>query len=531
MFIPDGAGALINFAATTKARNMFYGRYYGNDLGMTSLLPWDPELRRAYNLSLPVFGMAHTPGENAFIAVTERGAAYGEIQAHPAGVITQFNFLHNAFVYNESYFQATNRSGAGVTVLQPQTNEFDVVMHYRFLTGADADYVGMARSYQAYLLEKGLLSDRLDESPQMPIRLEFLGAEKERILFWYRSIPVTTIAQARAMLDQLDLPNTDVVYFGWQRRGANAMYPASLRIDGSLGSVGELRDWADEVAAGGGRFYLYVDPQAALRDVGGYSSRHDLALSITNQNLTGYNRYKVNYYLNIEALSDRLGSLSADMADELNGGLALDGIGSFLYSDFREGELLNREQVIPLYQELVARHGLPTALYLPNDYLFPAMSAYYDAPLTDSGYLYVNEVVPFLQIALAGYVPLFGPALNFASNQRADLLRQADFGLYPAYILTQEPTARFLTTSSSWIFSSSFEQWGQEVRDTYAWLSALLAPVKGEQVVARQSLASGVVAVTYSNGQQIVVNYNTAPYTDGSLFVEAQDAIIREVEP
>ena len=179
MFIPDGCGSLIRFSATTKATNMFYGRYYGSDLGMLGVLPWDPNINRAYKISIPVFGMVHGEKENAFISIVEKGASYGEIQAHPAGIITNFNFLNNTFLYNESYFQATNRSGAGVTTLQKSTNVFDIKIHYRFLTGDESDYVGMARSYQQYLVDKGQLKKVEDPNPDIGIKLEFLGGEKE----------------------------------------------------------------------------------------------------------------------------------------------------------------------------------------------------------------------------------------------------------------------------------------------------------------------------------------------------------------
>ena len=148
MFIPDGSGSLIRFAETTKATNMYYGRYYGADLGMLAEMPYDPTINRPMRISVPVYGMVHGEKENGYIAIVEKGASYGEIQAHPAGIITNFNFIYNMFVYNQSYFQATNRSGAGVTTLQQKTNAFDVKIHYRFLTGEDSDYVGMARSYQ-----------------------------------------------------------------------------------------------------------------------------------------------------------------------------------------------------------------------------------------------------------------------------------------------------------------------------------------------------------------------------------------------
>ncbi len=531
MFIPDGAGTLIRFAAETKARNMFYGRYYGADLGMLGELPYDPLVNRPYKLSLPVIGMVHQEQENAYIQVVEKGASYGEVHAHPAGVITNFSFLYNAFVYNQSYFQATNRSGAGVTTLQPNTNNFDVTIHYRFLTGEASDYVGMARSYQAYLLEKGRLPTVDDPENDIGIRLEFLGGEKEKVLFWFRSIPMTTVAQMQTILADLDVQNPEVVYYGWQPRGASSMPPGSLRLDRKLGNVNALNELVGQITAVGGRLFLYLDPQAALWEEKGYSPRYDLAMSITNFNLLGYNRNKVNYYLNDEALNGRYTALSQDLAAELDAGWALDGIGSTLYSDFKPSHLLNREDTIQLYQTILTENSVATSFYQPNDYLFGHMQAYYDMPLGDSGYIYTTETIPFLQIVLSGYVPYYGTALNFSSDLRADLLRHADYGVYPAYFLTQEVTANILNTPSNWIYTSSYDQWGAEVESTYQWLNNLLGPVKGAHIVARQPLADGVMLTRYSNGRQIIVNYTNTPYSANGLTVAALDAIVTEVTP
>ena len=85
----------------------------------------------------------------------------------------------------------------------------------------------------------------------------------------------------------------------------------------------------------GGNFSLYLDPQAALMDESGYSPRFDLAMAITNVNMIGFNRYKVNYYLNLAAVDQHFSTLSQDVSSKLNAGLALDGIGSMLYSDFK----------------------------------------------------------------------------------------------------------------------------------------------------------------------------------------------------
>jgi hypothetical protein len=531
MFVPDGSGTLIRFSATTRARTMFFGRYYGADLGMTSSQPFDIFIDPAYRISIPVTGMVHGEKENGYIAVIEKGASYGEMRAHPAGVTTRFNFLYNSFIYNQSYFQATNRSGAGVTVLQPATNAFDVVVHYRLLTGDDSDYVGMARSYQSYLVEKGLLQEQIDTDSDIGIKLEFLGGERERILFWDRSIAITTVAQMQEIFANLDIQNPEVVYYGWQPGGATTMYPLSLDMDGVLGSTGDLRTFADEVKARNGNFSLYLDPQAAIQGVGGYSTRNDLAMSITNSNLEGDSRFQWSHYFHADVLESRYRSISGAIANDLQVGLAVDGISSLLYSDFRNDQVVNREVAIQRYQALVEGTEGGTAFYLPNDYMFPYMRAYYDVPLDDSGYLYTTDTVPFLQIALMGYTPMYGDALNFSPNLRADLLRHADFGVYPSFFLTYQPTSSIINTNSWWIFSSWYQQWDAEVEESYGWLNALLGPVKGEQIIARETLGRGVYATTYSNGQQIIVNYNRSPFTQGSLTVDPENAIIREVEP
>lgn len=530
MLIPDGTGSIIRFADQTKARNMFYGRYYGADLGMSAVMPFDPTLNRPAPISYPVFGMVHGEKEHAFIAIVEKGAAYGELQVHPASIITNFNFLGNVFIYNESYFQATNRSGAGVTAIQAQTNNFDVVVHYRFLTGPAADYVGMARSYQQYLLQTGRLKRMTDPNPNMGIRLEFLGGDKEKVLLWNRFVPMTTIRQMESILDDLQVDNPQVIYYGWQPMGASTMPPTTLKIDPALGSLGSLRALADKVTGSGGHFSLYLDPLAAIWGESGYSARNDLALAITNVNLEGYNR-SYNYYFSLNPLQQRYRSLTRDFAGNWNGGLALDGISSLLYSDFRKSAPLNREDSMQAYQTLLAETPVPLGLYRPNDYLWGLAQAYYDMPLGGNGYIYTSESVPFLPVVLAGYIPYYGEALNFSANLQDDLLRHVDFGIYPAYLLTAEPTANMLNTRSTWIYTSSIDQWGEQIKQSYAWMNALLSPVRGQQITARQKLAQGVYATTYANGKTILVNYTPRPFSRGGVTLAARDAVLLERAP
>jgi hypothetical protein len=168
---------------------------------------------------------------------------------------------------------------------------------------------------------------------------------------------------------------------------------------------------------------------------------------------------------------------------------------------------------------------------MPNDYLLGFTKAYYDIPLTNSGYIYTTDAVPFLEIVLAGYLPYYGPAMNFSSDIQGDVLRQIDYGIYPSYMLTHEVTAKILNTVSNWIYTSSYSQWSEEIKKTYQWENSLLAAVYGQEIVSREVLAEGVVATTYSNGKQIIVNYNSEPFTAGGIVVQGKDAVLAEVQP
>jgi len=115
-----------------------------------------------------------------------------------------------------------------------------------------------------------------DPGNDIGIKLEFLGGEKEKVLFWYRLIPMTTVAQMEDILSRLQIKNPEVVYFGWQPLGAASMPPKTLKLERGLGSINQLKSLEQKIHQEGGDFYLYLDPQAALRETGGYSPRYRL---------------------------------------------------------------------------------------------------------------------------------------------------------------------------------------------------------------------------------------------------------------
>jgi hypothetical protein len=62
-------------------------------------------------------------------------------------------------------------------------------------------------------------------------------------------------------------------------------------------------------------------------------------------------------------------------------------------------------------------------------------------------------------------------------------------------------------------------------------MNALLAPVRGQEITARQKLREGVFVTTYANGRQIVVNYTDQPVNYRGVVVPARDAALVESAP
>jgi hypothetical protein len=165
------------------------------------------------------------------------------------------------------------------------------------------------------------------------------------------------------------------------------------------------------------------------------------------------------------------------------------------------------------------------SFYSPNDYALKYARNIYDVPVTNSGYVYASDTVPFLQIALSGKINMYSTALNFSSDILFERLRLVDFNVYPSFYLTHDATSKILDTSSNWIYSSAYAQWDDSIASTYMWMDHILSQVKGASILKRQIPQEGISVITYSNSKTIVVNYTSNDIFYEGHQVKAFDAI------
>ena len=125
---------------------------------------------------------------------------------------------------------------------------------------------------------------------------------------------------------------------------------------------------------------------------------------------------------------------------------------------------------------------------------------------------FITDSVPFVQIVLHGYMDMYSTYLNFSSNQELDSLKCVEYGVYPAYLITEEASHNLSNTLSSDLFATEYDRVKDKMFSQYKFIKGALDNVVGAQIVSRTVLDLGVVEVTYSNGVSIIVNYTNDAY-------------------
>ena len=534
MFIPDGAGALIRYGSDqVRMESPYRATIYGDNLGINNLASVST-VNRAFNATMPVFGMVHGVFENAILAIIENGDNYAEIIAQTAGLSTEFNWITAQFNYRYAYRQPTTQDevrGPSIELFQEEKNSFDITLRYRILENETADYVGMALAYQAYLKEIGILTPLETTGPSM--RLEFLGGELQQGLLWNTVVSMTPIADIPNFISRLQAQGLEdllVVYRGWSRGGLTGSLPNRFPFERRLGSQSDVNEVVEQLATKNIPVFFHTDYSRAFTNSNNLFRGSNLAQQINTRTISG-TAFDVpfNFLIPQQALeqarNDRLKFESYGMNK-----IALETTASTLYSVFNRGSEAtrseNREILNELMYTLNAGDVSRTALYEPNAYAWGLTSHYFDIPMTSSGHLFVTDTVPFMHIVLRGYINYYAPVTNFSANQRQDLLRMIDYGAYPSFLLTSEPSHLLADTASRHIFTSEFDIWEETIVNHYQIVAEALSFVEGERIVSREVLAPGVVMIGYSNNVQIIVNYTSTTFTQDNLIVEAEGFVV-----
>jgi len=533
MFIPDGNGALIYLEDNEKRFNTGYSSMiYGDDIGFTestvaNLLWGRYEMLNDQNLTIaPVYGIAHTDDDLAYLAIVEDGAERATIEAQPNGVNIQYNRAYAKFLLRKRYTQPTsnNSTSGSFHLVEADRSHSDLTVRFLFLTGEDANYAGMANAYREYLLDRGDLAVQEDNSYRT--RIDFLGTEREDFVIGKKTVTMTTVEDIYGIYEDLaGVGVTDLfsLYKGWQKGGLYDLPITSYKADKKIGGTKELTQLLKDAEEKNISLYLYNE---ALRINPDEQNATFHVVKKVNKKVFEESTYKEVYstfrFLTPTRSNTLLNKFAKSYTKQGVSNLALAGITNTLFTYTYSNVAYTRFQAADTYVKAVEELDASTNLVMeePFAYLWKNTSAFLDMPVYMSNYLYEDESVPFLSIVLKGVMPVYADYVNFEANKEEFFLKLIETGSYPSFYITKESAADLINTDSSDIYSSQYDVYKDEIISYTNELKAVNDKVAGAVIDGHEILDNGVRIVTYSNGVKIYLNYSSAAQTVDGVSID-----------
>lgn len=544
ILVPDGSGALIRFRDNQTELEAYQASVYGTDPTQhTYFYQFTDNAIPQNNPVMPVFGIAHGQNQNAFVAYATEGAEYMQVVVQPEENMTYYYYAYPRFSVNPLFYQPYNQRGDGFFTMMDEANLVDISMNYDFLAGDGsggepaANYVGMAKQYQSYLIENDLLAERLDDvvNEDIPIRLDFIMADAEKAVIGYRDAVLSTASDVQEMLDYFvssGLYNLNASLLGWQKGGYTLARPDRARFTRSIGNKSAFSDLFQYTADMGIDLSLYQDYSALT---GGQMGLYNNAVKHVNGQYveeTDYGLHIPDMYFarptrSLEWLDRQLGRLSFLDLDSHS----IAGISDTLMADYRDSSSIvtraeSKESIVQAIGELSEDYNL--SLNTPNDYLWRYTDRFLQAPVYSSQHLIQTDNVPFLQLVLNNHMEVYGPYSNFSFYTQSDILRMIDYNVYPSFVLTKESAHLLAETNLVSYYSTEFSFYQELILDVYETVNRALSRVQGAEWINREVLEPGLIRNHYSNGVTILINFTDSTVSVDGQTVEALSFLVLE---
>jgi len=547
-FVPDGPGALIRFLKPAHYLNWFEKRVYGKDYAIENLVSVNdlranrPNdfLRQETTVLIPVFGIVHGVKQNALFGVITSGCEYSAIVSYPSGILSQYNWTSAKFIYRQKYLQPTTRSGAGVQVAQKHRNKFDATLEIVFLTGNDADYIGMARYYRENF-GKELFGEKnrsktanTNSQSDIPLFIDVLASDIEKMIIGHHVIAITNTDKMKEIVDYLvgaGVKKIVLLIEGWQKGGLNGNRVSKFGFEKKVGSLGEFFEYTKKLSANGdkGIDVFLVDnvtkvtaKQVNLKtEVGTNLSQSIIFEERDNKELWLYKSFYTKIDLAAKyTLMRANGIFKYGMKN-----IALKEFANKLYGDLKRDSEIYRTDALKIVRNTlkdISRKAENVILFEPNNYAWQYASIFGSVPMNSSQYLFETDTVPFLQIVLRGSVEYFTPFMNNGFFSRLDVLKSIEYGAYPSFVISGLDNSS-LKDTPLWDYPSTmFSDWKEKISEIYATINSALKYVRGAKIVERIVIKPGLVKVSYDNNYSIIVNYTKSAQSLGNFVVQPE---------
>ncbi len=520
MFVPEGGGAIINFNNGKTSQNAYYSQMYGWDYASIH-----KERVHETSSSFGVFGISK--GNDSFICIIEDGEPYANINAIISGKSTNYNQVNAEYTLlaRDSY-EITKRSNTANYQYQDHFGEGECIrQRYRFVDSSS--YVDMAKTYREYLISKYPDNFKKNADSQAPMLLEVIGAidKVEQVVGIPMDVPValTECEETTKIIEDLQnegVKNISLKLTGFINGGVKQQWLNKVKTVSKLGGDKDLKKMVTDVRNLGVNVYLDGITDFAINTDfwDGFSIYNDVAHFVNKERAKLYEFSTTTfgqrddldcYYLlsneNIQKMCDEF----LEATKEFGAYPSFQNIGNNLSGDYSKKDFYTRQMVLNQQDELIK--GIadePVMINEGNDYIAPYATIIDNMDFDGSRYTILDELVPFYQIALHGYVNYVGESLNLTGNFNDELLRSAEYGAGLSFTVMDETPFTLQNTLYYMYFGSEYDACRERIIETYNRYNTELGHIFNQTIDNHKYVNSDCTVTTYEDGTKVYVNYS-----------------------
>lgn len=521
--IPDGSGAVVNFNNGKTSCVKYSQKIYGRDYALSQ----ERAPKKTEQAYLPILGVVKK--DSALLEVITEGAAYATARAGVAG--------QDATGFNTAYFEFSVRGndqyslgGVNASNLkayeQEKIPEPRLTVRYYPIAKSGATYVDVAKRYQQYLLDEGLMSKKADTNNSLYVDL-YGGAVKERSVLGIPlklETPATTYEQAKFILEELKnrgVDNMVVAYNDFNKAGITDRISSSVDYASSLGGKSAFKALQNYCVNAGIMLAPNVDLTEFERSGNGYTKTGASVIGVTKAYAT-QGEYEIafgtphdtrpNWFILTPAYYNKVyGEVVSSYSAEGIGAISVGNGTSLLYSDYSgsANKKTSRQQAVENLKksyEIINNSGIKFAASACNDYALKYVDSIRNIPLYSSGFDLSDYDIPFYQIVIHGYIPYTSKARNASASADELFLLSVVTGTPLHYDFMYESPNELTDCKYEKLFYTHYEGWLDVAAEEYKFFNENISGVSGSAITDHKFLSPKVVECTFENGTVITAD-------------------------
>ncbi len=539
IFYPSGSGAIINTSDKVIESASYSAEVYGKDAAARI----KHDLTNDKNIYLPVYGIKK--GDNAVCAIITSGAEQATVSTIVADTPTAYTTVYTNFALHGSDYNYARDGGSPDTTIFSEEPLKDTVftVEYVSLGGENANYVGMAKTYQEYLYGN-TDSNAAVNDPVYSIK--FLGGllqQRDFLGFPYKTlISLTTYNQAQEILTELSSTGVkpNVMLYGYGSSGLDiGKIAGGFKLGSAFGTAAQLSAFTEYCKQNGitsfidfnlsefgsaGAGYGDSDSAKSASRMAAFVYKISKGAQVLDEK--NYDKHRLISRSKLDGIAEKLSKKIAKLNIE---GVSFESISSNAYSDFGYPEYYVKagmgEQVKGI-TEMFKNSGYKVAASGANAYSAVLSEVIFNTPLNSSKQEIFSADVPFYQLVFKGKTELVSEPVNSGISYQTKKLMALESGASMLFTLSADYNSTAALSYHKDIYGAQFEgnkeimvAAAEELKDYYSSIS-------GQTIKNHELITKDVRLTTYSNGVKIYVNYSEDDYTTADGVVKASNYLI-----